>query len=71
LSWFISKLVLEVGDRAQSLDDRLRADVPRELDDERRERLGANSVEVGDRALDEGHPLVDAEQRAALANRAG
>src|SRR6185437_3678465 len=51
-------------------DDRAGSDVLGEVHDERRERLRADALEVGDRALDEGHPLVDREQRLVLAHRA-
>src|SRR5271170_2614359 len=64
------ELVLEVRDRTQALDDRHRSHAPGELDHERRERLGADRRQVGDRALDEPHPLVDPEQRLVLAHRA-
>src|ERR1039457_2308430 len=64
------QLVLEVRDRTQPLHDRLGSRLPRELDDEVAERLRAHTLQRGDRALDEGHPLVDPKQRLVLAHRA-
>ena len=40
------ELVLEVGDRAQALDDRLRPALAREVDDEDAERLDRDVAEV-------------------------
>src|SRR5919108_3423978 len=50
------QLVLEVRDRAQSLDDRLGPAIPRELDHEVGERLHAYVAEMRRRALDELDP---------------
>src|SRR3979409_1774622 len=63
------ELVLEVGDRAQSLDDRPGADLAREVDDEDAERLGADVGHVGRRLLDERQALLDAEDGLVLAHR--
>src|SRR3954468_23711023 len=60
------QFVLEIGDRAQALDDRTGPDRPREVDDEHAERLGADVAQVRGGLLDERHPLVDREDRLVL-----
>src|SRR5215203_3431325 len=45
------ELVLEVGDRAQALDDDLRPLLAREVDHERRERRRTHARQVGGRLL--------------------
>src|SRR5215212_2854034 len=51
-------LVLEVGDRAQALDDRGRALLTGEVDDQDVERLGADVAEMRGRLLDERDSLL-------------
>src|SRR4051794_21095142 len=62
------QLVLEVGDRAQALDDRPGADGPREVDDQDAERLGPDVAERLGRLADERQALLDVEDRLVLAN---
>src|SRR3954452_18139640 len=62
------QFVLEIGDRAQSLDDRAGSPLAGELDHEARERLHADVAQVARRALDEPDPVLGREQRLALAH---
>src|SRR5215218_3797179 len=63
------ELVLEVGDRAQSLDDRTGAVVAGEVDEQVVEGLHFDVAEVGDLRLDEAHALLGREERLLLADR--
>ncbi len=58
------ELVLEVRDRAQSLDDRTGRRPAGEVDDQDVERLGADVAQMGGRVVDERDALVGVEQRA-------
>src|SRR5439155_18434209 len=57
------ELPLEVGDRAEALDHRARAPAAGELDDELREHLDLDVLEVGEGLAEEVDTVLDREER--------
>src|SRR3954466_4173600 len=62
------QFVLEIGDRAQALDDRSGPNRAREVDDQDAERLCPDVAELRGGLLDERHTLLDSEDRLVLAD---